>query len=232
MGVLYLLRHGQASFGQDNYDRLSEMGRRQARLIGRHLQRANLTVDAAYCGPMDRQRHTAEEALAQLESPPPLVDAPEFREYDSPRIIFSALPALTAEDPALADAAENMFSDRRLFQAVYEKAMHWWVSGQTDSEAGESWLEFIARVEHGLDRVRADSRHGRTVAVFTSGGPISVAVRQALELSDQKALGVSWVVKNASLSSFLYNGRYMTLSSFNSTAHLEREADPELITYR
>ena len=37
MGVLYLIRHGQASFGTDDYDRLSDLGHEQSRLAGRHL---------------------------------------------------------------------------------------------------------------------------------------------------------------------------------------------------
>jgi broad specificity phosphatase PhoE len=38
MGTLYLVRHGQASFGADDYDQLSELGRRQSVRLGEYLR--------------------------------------------------------------------------------------------------------------------------------------------------------------------------------------------------
>ena len=34
MGAIYLVRHGQAAFGTDDYDRLTEIGYTQAHLLG------------------------------------------------------------------------------------------------------------------------------------------------------------------------------------------------------
>lgn len=232
MSVLYMMRHGQASFGQDNYDRLSGLGLRQARLTGKHLARLGLNFDAAYCGAMSRQQDTAREALAAWPSPPPLQVRPEFNEYDSGPIVQTLLPLMRREDPVVAQAAPRMYEERKAFQIVYEGAMRRWISGRYDIGTGETWRAFLARSRMALERVRQDNGRGKTVLVFTSGGPISAALRLSLGLDDTTALRLTWVIKNASLSSFFYNDRDFTLSLFNSTTHLELRREPELITYR
>ncbi|MBU4566939.1 MAG: histidine phosphatase family protein [Desulfarculus sp.] len=232
MSVLYMMRHGQASFGQDNYDRLSDLGLRQAALTGEHLARLGLSFDAAYCGTMSRQQATARAALEALPSPPQLQVLPEFNEYESIPIIKSLLPAMRREDPAVDKAAPHMLENRKAFQTVYEGAMRRWISGRYPLDQGEAWDQFQARVQAALERVRADNGRGKTVLVFTSGGPISAALRLALGLGDETALRITWVIKNASLSSFFYNDRDFSLSLFNSTTHLELHQKAELITYR
>ncbi|MCF8040679.1 MAG: histidine phosphatase family protein [Desulfarculaceae bacterium] len=232
MSVLYMMRHGQASFGQDNYDRLSDLGLRQSALTGEHLANLGLTFDAAYCGTMSRQQDTARAALAALPAPPPLRVLPEFNEYDSGPIIKALLPAMQKEDPAVVQAAPHMFDDRKAFQTVYEGAMRRWISGRYTLDQGEAWQAFLARSRTALEQVWADNGRGKTVLVFSSGGSISAALRLALGLDDETALRLTWVIKNASLSSFFYNDRDFSLSLFNSTAHLELHRKPELITYR
>ena len=50
MASIYLVRHGQASFGAANYDQLSTLGQRQADLTGEFFARVGLSFDAAYAG--------------------------------------------------------------------------------------------------------------------------------------------------------------------------------------
>jgi len=227
-----MMRHGQASFGQENYDRLSGLGLRQAALAGEHLARLGLSFDAAYCGTMYRQQDTAREVLARLASPPRLAELPGFNEYDSGPIIQALLPVMQKEDPAVAEAWPRMYQERKAFQTIYEGAMRRWVSGRYDTGPAETWRAFLDRSRQALEQVRGDNGRGNTVLVFTSGGPISAALRLALGLSDETALRLTWVIKNASLTSFFYNDRELTLSSFNATAHLDQRREPELITYR
>lgn len=232
MSVLHLVRHGQASFGQDNYDRLSDLGLRQARITGQHLHELGVRLDAAYCGSLSRQLDTARAALGCLETPPPLQDLPEFDEYDSGPIIKALLPVMRQEVPELEAVAQNMFRDRKSFQLIYEAAMLRWISGRHDDLVPETWSAFLGRIARGLERVRAENGRGRAVAIFTSGGPIAAMLRLALDLADERALRLTWVIKNASLSSFFYDDQRLTLSLFNSTAHLELTGDPGLVTYR
>lgn len=232
MSVLHLVRHGQASFGQDNYDRLSELGFRQARITGQHLHALGLRLDAAYCGRLSRQLDTARTALAGLDAPPPLQDLPEFNEYDSGPIIKALLPVMRQEAPELDAVARNMFRDRKSFQLIYEAAMLRWISGRHDDLVPETWRAFLGRIDRALARVRAENGRGRNVVIFTSGGPIAAVLRLALELGDERALRLTWVIKNASLSSFFYDDQRLSLSLFNCTAHLELAGEPGLVTYR
>ncbi|RJX35363.1 MAG: histidine phosphatase family protein [Desulfarculus sp.] len=232
MSVIYLIRHGQASFGQGNYDCLSELGRRQSGITGDALRSLGLRFDAAYCGTMARQQDTARAVLDRLEAPPSLEVAAEFNEYESGPAIKALLPAMIEENSALAQAVPKMFSDRRSFQLVYEGAMARWISGRYDIGEAESWPTFLRRVEAAVDRVRGEAGRGKNVLVFSSGGPISAVTRQALGLQDETTLRLTWMIKNASISTFFYNQRGLALSMFNSTVHLEQTGDPGLITYR
>ncbi|MCF8033020.1 MAG: histidine phosphatase family protein [Desulfarculaceae bacterium] len=232
MSTLFVMRHGQASFGHGNYDRLSELGRAQARLTGEHLADLGASFDAAYCGDMARQQDTARGVLESLASPPPLAIVPGFNEYSSGPVIEALLPELRRADPALDQAVENMFDDRRSFQMVYEAAMMRWISGSYEQDLPETWEEFLARVGRSLDQVLAAHKRGKRVIVFTSGGPISAIMQRALGLEHQTAMKLTYVIKNASLSSFLYNREDFSLSEFNSTTHLEGRGRDEMITYR
>lgn len=232
MSVIHLIRHGQASFGQDNYDRLSELGLRQSRITGQHLRSVGVEFDAAYCGTMARQQDTARAVLGELEQPPRLVVAPEFNEYDSGPIIQALLPEMTKDNPEVASMVPTMFSDRRSFQMIYEEAMTRWISRRYPTGPAETWLEFLERTERALERIRQENGRGKTVVVFSSGGPISAVVRQALGLDDKTTLRLTWMIKNASISTFFYNQRGIALSMFNSATHLEQVRDPDLLTYR
>lgn len=232
MSLLYVIRHGQASFGQGDYDRLSDLGRRQAQVLGAHLKEQGLNLDAAYCGTMQRQRHTAELVLDELPSPPALSELPQINEYDSEAIMGALLPALMEDEPRLADLFPKMRSDRRAFQELYEATMLRWIGGSYDCAPAETWQSFHERLGQGIAQVRSENGRGRTVALFTSGGPISGVMRLALGLEDEVALRLTWVIRNASVSSFFYNDQHLTLSQFNRTGHLERIGDPELLTFR
>lgn len=225
MTVLYLVRHGQASFGGANYDVLSADGVRQAQVLGRHWQRLGLKPDAVFSGSMERQRDTA--AHAGLE---PQVHA-GFNEYDFLSIVRAYLPIVQQREMALGDEPDKPVMDRKLFQALFERAVACWVRGEPH-EAGEceTWPEFCARCEDGLMSVA--TREREAVAVFTSGGVISVALRKALRLSDEHTFGLNWRIYNGSVHRFNVGRRGLSLLGFNDVTHLELEADPTLLTFR
>jgi broad specificity phosphatase PhoE len=60
MSRLYLVRHGQAGT-RKAYDSLSELGRRQARLLGEYFVSEKIHFTGAYCGALVRQEETAAE---------------------------------------------------------------------------------------------------------------------------------------------------------------------------
>ncbi|MEM7685167.1 MAG: phosphoglycerate mutase family protein [Pseudomonadota bacterium] len=57
---LWLVRHGQAAFASDDYDRLTDLGWQQARWLGEHLRGMEVGFDRIASGTLRRQRETAE----------------------------------------------------------------------------------------------------------------------------------------------------------------------------
>jgi len=233
MSGIFMIRHGQASFGRQNYDQLSDLGRRQAQILGDYLVRLGFNFSAAYSGTMNRQQETAQLVLSRFpEARPPLNITPELDEYDSWTVMKAFLPGLIEDDPGLAEARDRMYDDPRSFQKVFEPAMLRWISGRHEVPGLETWRRFTGRVVGLITAIIREQGPGRTIAVFTSGGPISAVMQMALEISDQVTLRLNWGIRNASVSVFKYNEKQVFLSSYNSTAHLEQEGDPALLTYR
>jgi len=236
MSEIYLFRHGQASFGEDNYDKLSPNGVRQSQILARHLAQTGKSFDALYFGEMERQQKTAQEFIDYYSKNihsiprPKICDA--FNEYDSFAVWQALVPELTQEDPSIARDVDDSAGDQKSFQKVFAKVMKRWISGSYHASGIPHWNDFKQRVRQGLADLIA--RHGarKQIAVFTSGGPISVAVQAALELSDPKTLEVSWQLMNASITRIKYNSRGVMLAVFNDVTHLELERDKALLTYR
>lgn len=231
-----MVRHGQASFGEKNYDRLSPIGIKQAQITAQHWVKLGRHIDAVYIGRMQRQIDTAAPWLSVLEdngfAKPEVITEAAFDEYDSEAVFKAQLPRILDANPAVQERADEIFTDKKLFHFIFHKAMNRWLTGQYDEPGGATWEGFKQRVHAGLRRVIQDQGAKKQVAVFTSGGPISVAVQQALALSDEMAMAQSWHIMNASITRFKYNPDGIALVGFNDVTHLEMKKDPKLLTYR
>ncbi len=236
MSTIYMARHGQASFGQDNYDQLSEKGRRQSQILAEYLIQTGLSFDAVYSGDMVRQKDTAHEVMAVYRkrgcSLPELCVMSEFNEYSSRDIIMAHIHDVAKEDPALKTDLENLYADKKAFQRVFEKIMMRWISGDADKVGVVRWQDFCGRVQSGLRKVMARNGRKKNIIIFSSGGPISAAVQMALGLSDEKALRIAWHIVNTSVTKFVYDDERVALTLFNQIAHLELLNDPGWVTYR
>jgi len=239
MSTLTLVRHGQASFFADDYDRLSPLGEQQALELGRYWVRNNVLFDDVYAGPRSRQRRTAELVgsayqAAGLHWPEPIV-LPDLDEYDLHGLIHHFAPQLAernAEFARLAEAYQNTkIPEDRLwsFQRMFERLLKHWQELETEHDQLESWSDFRRRVARLAERVQGESGRGRRVAAFTSGGFISGMAQRALGVSDAKTLELNWRIRNSSLTEFLYTNNRFSLDSFNTVPHLD---DPALWTYR
>lgn len=237
MSEIYLIRHGQASFGAQNYDRLSPVGERQAAVLAAHLDQYEISFDAFYAGQLERQLKTAQPVCERYAGRAPHLAAPTIRtafdEYSSEPVLMARLES----DPPAESTGENpmdtLRNDRRAFQVYFSEAVHQWTAGKFDGVPGvEPWKTFCQRVETGLQDIM--QRHGRNqrVAIFTSGGPISAILQTALGLSNRVTIELSWQVMNASLTCLKYNTRGMALSFFNNVSHLLIAKDDSLLTYR
>jgi broad specificity phosphatase PhoE len=235
LGDLYVIRHAQASFGRDDYDQLSELGFRQTRLLEAFLGRMGTRFEAIYSGSLKRQVDTAEPLRSCFRADVPqreLSILSEFNEYDSSAVIRTQIPHLIREDPSLEQDLLRLGEDRRALQRVLDRSLSRWTSFPEDAEGLESWPAFNRRVLEGITRILSESGPGKTVALVTSGGPLSAILKMALSLSDRETIQLSWQIRNASVSTFKYNRDRLTLTSFNNVAHLEIEQEPGLLTYR
>lgn len=239
MSRLFLVRHAQASFLSQNYDQLSAIGQTQARLLGEYWARRNVVFDRVGVGPAIRHRHTAQiagEAYRKIGlgfAEPVVME--EFDEFQGDAVLALSLPQLRRHNRKireLHDAIESSSNEtekRASFQRMFEAVIAMWVNGEIAPQNVESWQEFCARVNRGLTAFLAKSSKGEVVVIFSSGGPLGVAVRRALHLSAQNTLRVAWMSRNCSFSEFLFSSDRFSLSSFNAFPHLD---DDSLLTYR
>ena len=239
MGILFLVRHAQASFLQQNYDKLSELGETQSQLLGEYWARRKIVFDRACSGPCLRQKYTLKLVSgtyekAGLKFPEPEV-LPEFDEYQGEAVLKLCLPELLEKDQRVLDlhatfrSSPDSVRQRATFQKLFEVVIGKWVEGKICPQGVETWLEFCSRVNSGLVKFLSGGVRGERIAIFTSGGPIAVAMQRALQLSTVNTLQVSWMSRNSSWSEFLYNAERFSLSSFNGHAHL---SDAAMLTYR
>jgi len=237
VGNIYLIRHGQASFGADDYDVLSPVGVRQSQALGEHLAQLGLCLDHCVAGTLRRQQDTARLALEAMHANgcqvPPIETDPAFDEFDADGVIRALLPGLLPEEPEALHVLRNGAQNRSEFQRLFALMVQRWYDGEHEEEDGlETWQAFTARVETGLGRVLQRASSGDDIAIFTSGGTIAALLHLVTRITPSQAFALNWQIINTSLSQLKFRGRDVTLASFNSQAHVRLLKVPELVTYR
>lgn len=235
MSEMIMIRHGQASFGGETYDRISPMGIAQSRTCAAFFHNSGYSFNAVFSGTLQRQRESASAFINYYKEAG--VDIPyadpmdEFNEHKSEDIMKGILPYVIKENPSLSEDASKLFTDRAAFQRVYEKVMLRWVSGIDDIPGLQRWDEFKSDVKEGISKITETAGRGSTIAVFTSGGVIAATVQMALSIPDEKAIRLGWHIANGSLTRFKFSSSGFALASFNCFSHLEIEGE-EMLTYR
>ena len=239
MSRLFLVRHGQASFLEQNYDKLSAIGEKQALRLGEYWAQRRVLFDHVYSGPRTRQRETARIVGDIYHATglawPEVEIKDEFDEYQGDWVLEAALPELAESNPQVHQLQQAFLNagspeeKHRTFQKLFEVVIGKWVGGEIHVPEIESWPEFCRRVQSGLSFVCNGHGSGQNIAIFSSGGPVGVSMQRALELSPENTLKVAWMARNCSYTEFLFSGERFTLSSFNAYPHLD---DPALLTYR
>lgn len=246
MSVVHLVRHGQASFGRADYDRLTELGETQSGLVGAWLAERGVRPAVLVSGSMQRQRVTASRLweAAGWES---AVDVdPGWNEYDHDAILRGYRPAYRNPAVLRADMARHLHP-RRAFQEMFVEATARWASGEFDDDYAETFAHFRDRVALALGRVTSRLGKREDAVVVTSGGPMSW-VAAALLTAPQRPSGpeaslpreapdgsraawtnLSAVTVNTGITRVLV-GRSLTVLSTNEHAHLTVRS--ELVTYR
>jgi broad specificity phosphatase PhoE len=225
MSILYLVRHGQAGT-RENYDSLSDLGRRQARLLGQHFRDQGIQFAAAYSGSLARQKATACEVLPAAEI---RID-PGWDEFDLAHVYRELAPRLMADDEQFRVEYAEMQRDIDRSRGEHGAAVHrkWndcdkkcvraWVEGRY-AYSGESWNGFVARIHGALGRV-IGSAHDGNVAVFTSATPIGVSAAKTLDIADGRAMWLVAVMFNTAFSTLRVHGDEVRLFTLNAIPHL------------
>lgn len=209
--VVLLVRHSQASFGADDYDVLSDTGRRQSELVGAELARRGLRSPVAVAGRLRRQQDTARIALPGAD----LHVDPRWDEYDHAALI---------ERYVRADAAHDGSS--RSLQVLLDTALGAWV----DDGAG-TWGAFARGAAQALDELAGSLGPGRDAVVFTSGGIVAAVCAGLLGLGASGVVALNRVTANGAITKLVVGRGGVSLVAFNDHAHFEGEARP-LLTYR
>ncbi len=222
MAEFYLVRHGQASLGSNNYDQLSPMGVEQAEILGRHFAQRGITFDELFTGTQLRHQQTADGILKGIDLDLPTTRVDGLNEYD-----FESLTAAYIEQSAALKGKGEI--DKKAAYQLLKPALLAWCQNQLQGELEENWDNFIARVNNALGTIQQSS--SRRILVVSSGGPISAMTHQVLQAPTNMAIELNLQIRNTSFSQFFFNSENTRLASFNNLAHLEHPDHQHMITY-
>jgi len=229
MGAIYLVRHGQASFGKANYDELSDVGVQQSEILGKYLANA-ISPDLSIAGSMVRHNQTAEGFSSGHGNTPTASVVEDFNEFDHRDVLHKYKPewketgAMTAEIGAEADP-------KKAFQHHFTAAVNRWSCGDFDDDYAETWAQFQDRCVGALQQVVKDANGAKSIVVFTSGGPIAVICQYLLGCDTKAAFEMNAAIANTSVTKLLFSKGRIGLSYLNNYSHLDVH-HPELVTFR
>ncbi len=219
MAEILMVRHGQAAFGTDNYDRLTELGWEQSRILGEHFAATEQEFDAVYTGNLRRHRETLAGIQQALPALPSAAELPGLNEFD----FHSLVTAYRSQHLA----SETEVTDAKTFYGCLRDALLAWNRNELDG-LSEDWGGFETRVRGTLSDIAAE--RGR-VLVVSSGGPISAVVREVLSLGVEQMVNLNLQAINTGITRYFANRKHWRLNMFNAVPHLEPAQHRHLITY-
>ena len=230
MATIYLIRHGQAQFGMEEYDALSPTGIEQAKILGASFVNKQTIPTKIITGAMKRHQQTMDYCLEIMQlSTIEKITNDDWNEFDHRDI-------LTKYEPRYANLDElkkDIFLDKSPKEKITEVligAVKRWTSGQ-HHDYNESWTTFCERVKNGLQKIENETSKDDVVFVFSSGGSISVIIQKILDLSVQKTFELQLNIANCSITKLKTSSRGTQLLSFSDFAHFEGE-NKKWLTYK
>ncbi|MGH3759664.1 histidine phosphatase family protein [Actinophytocola sp.] len=221
MGAVYLLRHGQASFGTADYDVLSPAGALQSKVLGDELCRREVPVHAVWSGTLRRQLATAAACLPAAGIDLDVRQDPRWNEYDHVNLV----PEGQAADPS------DLAASARRFQEQLDDALRVWIGGGSPAGGSGTWAEFSGGALAALDAVFDDLPGGGSALVFTSAGVIGAVCARLLNLPLDGYLALNRTMVNAGITKLVRGRSGTSLLTYNEHAHFEGE-HRELLSYR
>ena len=214
MGAIHLIRHGQASWGADDYDELSERGVRQSSLLGMAWEAADWAPTSVVSGSLRRHTQTAIAAIDANGRGDGYDVDDGWDEYDS-RLLVEAV-----------DARRDTMTPSEV-QPFLDASLASWMEGSLE-HSGVAYGDWRGNILDSLKRALASAGSGQHIAVFTSGGPIATVVSHLLAGDDSLFIRLNAVVVNASVTTIINGSTGPRVLSFNEHTHLPRD----LVTFR
>jgi broad specificity phosphatase PhoE len=222
MGTLYLVRHGQASFGADDYDKLSELGRRQSVRLGEYFAQKGTHFDAVMAGTLRRHLETLAGIREGMQHEGEHLPWEGLNEYDSEAVIATVHP-----EKLQKPTSPEMY--RAHFRLLRE-GLAQWMAGVVSPQGMPSYEQFVDGVASALDHVRA-RHHGGNVLIVSSGGPIATAVGHVLGTSSNTVIDLNLRIRNTSVTEFAFTPKRHMLVSYNTIPHLDHPDYASWVTY-
>lgn len=222
MGTVYLVRHGQASFGADNYDQLSDLGMRQCVRLGEYFRHKGVRFDAALVGTLERQKQSLACIAEGLQSPIEPLSWPGLNEYDSKAVVQAIHPE-PLERPTTPELVREHFR-------LLREGLAAWIEGKTKPEGMISHADFVSGITSALDHVRA-THYKKNVLVVSSGGPISTIVAHTLGAPLNAMIEINLRIRNSSVSELTFTPKRHSLVTYNTLPHLDSAEHQSWITY-
>lgn len=218
---LVLVRHGQASLGTDDYDRLSERGHRQAERVAARLAEHLPARPRLWSGTLLRHRQTLAPLVA--EHTDEVVRSGDLDEFSTQGLVRAALQhagRLGLDVPPRRQLLDPVAHLDVLLAWFPQVMAAWQDDGLTDPEVG-TWSAFRERVLRPRSDWEATLRAGRSVIVVTSAGVIAtlLATLAGRDLAWQRDLAVK--LYNASVSELALVDGAWRIEACNCTRHLE-----------
>ncbi len=222
MGTLYLVRHGQASFGADDYDQLSALGARQSVRLGEYFAHKGLRFDAAIVGTLRRHVQTYAGICQGAGIDMAALPWPGLNEYDSAAVIAAIHPGPLSR-PDTPEAYRQHFR-------ILRDGLTQWMNGVISPHGMPGYDEFVQGVTSALDHVRK-SHHGQNVLLVSSGGPISTAVGHVLGTTPETTIELNLRIRNSSITEFAFNPKRHMLLTYNTLPHLDTAVHADWVTF-
>lgn len=221
MGTLYLVRHGQASFGAANYDQLSPLGVQQCQRLGSYFAGKRRRFACVYTGTLQRQIQSYDALADGLGQRQPTRQLPGLNEYDSHAVI-------AAVHPQPLPKADTPEAYRQHFR-ILRDGLAAWMAGRTQPQGMPSYAGFVAGIHDALARVRAQA--DGDVLMVSSGGPISTVVAQVLGAPAETSIALNLRIRNSAVSEFSFNPKQLALVTFNTLPHLDADEHASWVTH-
>ncbi|MCV2884972.1 phosphoglycerate mutase family protein [Aestuariibacter sp. AA17] len=231
MTSVYLIRHGQASFGQRNYDLLSPLGEAQSHRVGTALSPRLPSIDAVYMGSMKRHQQTAQGCLSAMgmENLSPTVDA-GWNEYDHQQILHKLADEFATPE-GIQTYVKAQPNPKAAFEQLFASAVERWMRGHHDADYDESFNEFKTRVDIALSTLLRECQDKKHVVVFTSGGPISMVIQSLMNTDITSLAQLNWTLVNCGITKLVKTQTRLFLSTLNEHSHFEGSHN-HMITYK